>query len=223
MAGLSGLGSHNQNRVASKPMTTVASQIHAPGITVWPVSRFRAATRGLFHAVPALLLTAASAAVYGRLHFAPTGVSNRLVDWSIAVVASPCPAAALVFGFHSVRWLLLFLWPSCVEIRADESTLTLRLGPFGTRAFDVARLDAKYPFEQTGDFEDGGFEGYLPEEEQLARFLPRITHPRATEPINRTILRFIAGSESEIAAAIRPVIERWRLRRLDGESGNQPV
>ncbi len=191
-------------------MTTAATPTDSRIVTAWPVSRFRAGTRGLLHSVPALLLAAVSAAVYGRLDFAPIGISNRLVDWSIAVVALPCPVVAIVFGFHSVRWLLLLFWPSRVEIRADESTLTLRLGPFGTRAFDVQRLSVRYPFEFSDDSEDEGFESFLPEEEQLARFLPRITHPRATEPINRTILRFIAESESDAARIMRPVIERWR-------------
>jgi hypothetical protein len=187
--------------------------------TLLPVSRSRAATRGLLCLVPALLLGATGAAIYSRLHFVPTAVSNRLVDYSIAVAALPCPIFTLVFGFRAVRWLFLSCWPGDVAIIADETALTLRLGPFGTRVYDTARLDVKYPFELSGEFDDGSFEAYLPEEEQLARFLPRLTHPDAPEPLNRTIRRFAVGAESDVAAALRSVIEHWRTRREPGDDG----
>ncbi|MDO8629788.1 MAG: hypothetical protein Q7R41_04785 [Phycisphaerales bacterium] len=186
---------------------------------VLSVSRARAVTRGLLCLVPALLLGAATFATYSRLHFVPTAISNRLVDYSIAVALLPCSIFTLVFGFRAVRWLLLSCWPGDVAIVADETALTLRLGPFGTRAYDAGQLDARYPFEQSGDFEDGGFEAYLPEEEQRARFLPSLTHPGAPEPLHRTILRFAVGTEPYAAAALRPVIDHWRTRRDPGGDG----
>ena len=190
-----------------------------PPTVALSVSRTRAATGGLLCLVPAMLLGAVTFAIYSRLHFVPTAVSNRLVDYSIALVALPCPIFTLVFGFRAARRLLLCCWPGDVAIVADETALTLRLGPFGTRAYNAALLDAKYPFELSGDFEDGGFEAYLPEEEQRARFLPRLTHPDAPEPLHRTILRFAVGAEPDAAAALRPVIDYWRTRRDPGSDG----
>lgn len=214
-------------------MKSMANFDHAsaPPTVVLSVSRSRAATRGLLCLVPALLLGAATFTIYSRLNFVPTAISNRLVDYSIAVVALPCPIFTLVFGFRAVRRLLLSCWPGDVAIVADETALTLRLGPFGTRAYDAVRLDAKYPFEQSGEFDDGGFEAYLPEEEQLTRFLPRLTHPAAPEPLNHTILRFAVGTEPDVAVALRPVIDHWRTRREPGDDGgggggdssNEPV
>lgn len=186
---------------------------------VLSVSRTRAATRGLLCLVPALLLGTATFAIYSRLSFVTTAISNRLVDYSIAVAALPCPLFTLLFGFRAIRRLLLSCWPGDVAIVADETALTLRLGPFGTRAYDAVQLDAKYPFEQSGDFEDGGFEAFLPEEEQRARFLPRLTHPDAPEPLNRAILRFAVGTEPDAAVALRPVIDHWRSRRDPGDAG----
>jgi len=201
-----------------------------PLTVVLSVSRTRAATRGLLCLVPALLLGAVTFAIYSRLQFVPTAISNRLVDYSIAVALLPCSIFTLFFGFRAVRWLLLSCWPGEVAINADETALTLRLGPFGTRVYDTVQLDAKYPFEQSGDFEDGGFEAYLPEEEQRTKFLPYLTHPAAREPLHRTILRFAVGTEPDAAVALRPIIDRWRTRRDPGgdgggggESSGEPV
>jgi hypothetical protein len=41
-----------------------------------------------------------------------------------------------------------------------------------------------------------------------------LTHPDAPAPVRRTLLRFVVGDEASIAAALRPVIERWRSRRI---------
>ena len=74
----------------------------------------------------------------------------------------------------------------------------------------VARIKARYFFELPADDVDEPFEALLPEEEQIAKLIPELTHPDATMPLRRTILRFVHGDEETIAAALRPVIERWR-------------
>ncbi len=188
-----------------------------------PASRSRASVRGLLCLVPALLLGAASALIYGGLRFDPSAGSGRIIAFSVAAAALPCPMAALIFGYRGLRWLLLAGWPDRVGVEAEEATLTLRLGPFGTRSFDASRLDVSYPFEQGDDSDDAGFEAHLPEDEQLARFLPRISHPESPEPLNRVILRHAVGSEAEIATALRPAVDCWRSQRVGGDSPNARV
>lgn len=178
-----------------------------------PVDRSRALGRALLWSAPAVLLGAVTVMIYGRLHFTPTGVSNRLVDFSIAVVALPAPVSAILCGLHALRWALLGVWPWPVGVSAQADVLRLHLGPFGTRRYNADELDVRYPFELSGDTEDGGYEALLPEEEQIARFLPRIHHPDAAEPLNRVILRFCRGNEADVAALLRPMLDRWRSAR----------
>lgn len=177
-------------------------------------ARGRAATRAVLWLVPTLLLAAVTFVVYSPLHFLPTATANHIVDWAIAVAAVPLPMLAAVCGIRAVRHLLAVFWLAALGVLADENSLCLRLGPFGTVNYPAHELDIRYPFELSGDFEDGGFEQYLPEEEQLARLMPRITHARAKLPINRTILRFVTGDEAQVAAMMRPAIERWRASRV---------
>lgn len=156
-----------------------------------------------------MLLAVVTILVYARLHFVPSGASNRLVEYCIAIVASVFPLGGLFSSFRAVRWLLLASWPRECGILAREESLLLRLGPFGVHGYDIARTEIRYPFE-LADGADASYEAYLPEEEQMERFLPRMIHPQAAEPLNRVILRFVRGSEMETAAALRPMIERWR-------------
>ena len=182
----------------------------AAEVVVLPVARGRAASRAVLCCVPAILLGITAILIYARLNFVPTGVSNRLVDYSIAAVSLPIPLIAVWTFLKSLRWLLLAQWPARVAVVADYDSLTLRLGPFGTRTYDAARLDVRYPFELSQDAEGGGFEAFLPEEEQQSKFLPRMLHPDAREPLNRVILRFVKDSEVAAAKVLRPVIGRWR-------------
>jgi len=190
---------------------------------VLPVSRGRAASRALVCSVPAILLGITTMLIYGRLNFVPTGVSNRLVDYSIAVIALPVPLIAAWTAFKALRWLLLALWPASVAVVAEVDTLTLRLGPFGTRTYDASTLDVRYPFELSQDADGGGFEAFLPEEEQRAKLLPRILHLTAREPLHRVILYFVKESEPNIARALRPIVDRWRSGHSVDDSAALPL
>jgi len=182
----------------------------AAEVVVLPVSRSRAASRALVCSVPAILLGITTILIYSRLNFVPTGVSNRVVDYSIAAISLPIPLMAVWTALKAMRWLLLALWPAPVAVVAQVDSLTLRLGPFGTRAYDTPRLDVSYPFELSQDADGGGFEAFLPEEEQRDKLLPRILHPAAREPLHRVILRLVKESEPEAARTLRPLIDRWR-------------
>jgi hypothetical protein len=176
----------------------------------WPAARARAVTRGTLWAAASLLLAIASFTIYRSLQFGSSVAGGRLVAIAIGVGALPLLILTVITAVQAIRWLGLAVWPGRAGVFATAASLTLRFGPFGTQRFEAAALDVKYPFELSGDFEDGGFEAFLPEEHQLASFLPRIAHPDAREPINRTILRYAAGTEAQIAAGLRPAIQRWR-------------
>ena len=186
-------------------------------VVMLAVSRVKALTRTAVWGAPAAICSVSGVAIYQGLSFAPSGMYNRLVEYSIAVCLLPIVCAGAVFAFLAVRWFLLAVWPRGVGIIADEDGLVLRLGSFGTRRFDAARLDVKYPFEQDGDLCDSTFEAFLPEEQQRSTLLPRITCPGSSEPINFTILRFVGMMENDAAAVLRPWVEAWQARHAAQE------
>lgn len=174
-----------------------------------PIARGRMLTLAILWAVPALILGAAVFTIYPNLHFRPTGVSTRIVDFSIAVATFPLLGLGAFCAFRAVQYFLAALWPGKLGLYADREYLQFFLGPFGRKGFRVAELDIRYPFEREDD-EGGGFEQFLPEEEQRSRLLPRIIHPSEKTPINRILLRFVAGDEARIVAALGAVILQWR-------------
>lgn len=183
----------------------------APYLAIVPVSRSRATTRAVVWLVPAAILGVGAISIYRGVHFVPSGISNRFVDYAIALIALPVPAGALWTAWNALRWLLLALWPARVGVFASDAELTMRLGPFGTAVFEVERLEVRYAYECSGEEDDeAGFEAFIPEDEQHATLLPRITHPKAKAALNRVILRFAQGDEAETARRLRPAIERWR-------------
>jgi hypothetical protein len=177
--------------------------------------------RALLWSVPALLLGAACALIYSRLSFMRTAVSNGIVDFAIALASMPLVLLVLVCGIQAIRNLVATLWPG-LGVLSSAGTLELRLGPFGHRVYSADELNIRYPFELIDDPEGGGVEQYLPEEEQIERMLPRMQHRAVKEPINRTILRYVVGDEAEIAAKLRPAIERWRTIQGGRESSSSP-
>ncbi len=181
-------------------------------ITV-PVDRLRLFFQGLLWAALAATLGLIAVLVYSRLQFKPTGVSNRLVDYSYAVVALPLLVVVVIGVAKAAAALAMSLWPVRMGVVAGPDTLELRLGPHGTRRYDAARLDVKYAFEFADDEQEDSFESYLPEEQQKAQFLPRIRHPDSAVALKELILRYAKGSESDLAARLGPAIEHWRAHR----------
>jgi len=184
------------------------------GVVVFiPLARGRAATRAILWAVPALLLGAVVGITYSRLHFRPTAIASGIVDYAVAIAALPLVGFALFCAVRTLQYILAAVWPGPLGLHADGEYLQLFLGPFGNQCYRAVELDIRYPFEMEEDDEGGGFEQFLPEDEQLARMIPRITHQSAKVPISRTILRFMGGDEPRIASQLRRVIEHWRSGR----------
>lgn len=178
-----------------------------------PASRSRAWMNGLIRGAGASISGFLVALILVRLDFSTTAISNRIVDFALAVVSLPLVMAALVWGIQAIRWLALALWPAAIGAFASASGLTLRFGPFGTSTYPASELDVRYLFELGEEESDGSYEALLPEEEQRAQFVPRLAHPAATQPLDRVIIRFVAGSEADMAASLRPVVDRWRSER----------
>ena len=177
------------------------------------VSRGRALGRGVLLGAPAVMLGTISVAIYVGLSSGPAAAQRGLVDVSLRILALPLPVVALFCGARSLRWLLLAAWPARIGVQTAIDALTLRLGPFGVRRYRADELRIEYPFESSDDDEERSFEAFLPEEEQLARFVPRMLHPRSREPLDRVILKFVAGEEEQIAVTLGPAITRWRAAK----------
>lgn len=179
-------------------------------LIVVPLGRAQAFLRGILWTLPATVLGFSVYTAFPRLHFVPSGVSNRVVDYSLALVLLLIAFLGLTLGVRALQWLVLAFWPGSIGVVATHDELTLKLGPFGTRRYPTGELELRYPFELSEEETDGSFESFLPEEQQRALFLPRITHPAEHAPINRTIMRFSSGPESRIATLLGPAIEHWR-------------
>lgn len=183
-----------------------------------PVSRTKALTRAIVWSAPALLLGATAMVLFDQVDLRSSAVSNRLVDYCLALAALLPAIASLIFGVVALGRILLALWPATVAIVAEHDALWLRLGPLGTKRYDVARLDIQYPFEIEDEDDEGSFEAFLPEEQQIDTLMPRITHPDSSKPLNRVILTFAGGSEREVVAILRSAFGRWREPRLGDTS-----
>lgn len=179
-------------------------------IAVLPVSRGRAAARALLWLALGSVLALATFTIYSSMDWGTNGSSSRLVTLSIALAALPVPCIAVATLVAGVRWLALGCWPGPIGVFASERELHLRLGPFGTHAYDAASLDVRYAFDLSVDLEEEGFEAFLPAEEQMRRFLPRLAHPRAPGRIARRVLRYVVADEEVAAATLKPAVDTWR-------------
>jgi hypothetical protein len=175
-----------------------------------PVARARALTHALVWLVPAFVIFTFSWTFVAG----PDTILNvrdpGIVDVALLLVLVPFNLLALGLGVWGLRWLLLSLWPGTVGVQARAEELVLAFGPFGSRRYPAAELDVRYLFELDDDEAEEGFEAFLPEDEQIRMFLPRIGHPSVREPLNRVMLRYVAGPESSVAQRLRPVVARWR-------------
>ena len=60
------------------------------------------------------------------------------------------------------------------------------------------------------DEDERRFEALLPEDEQQSNLLPRMFDAGTGVQVDRLILRFASGAESDLATRLRPLIDRWR-------------
>ena len=202
--------------MSAKPLTNRTTlKNDSAAVTVLPVARGRAFTRGLVWTVPAVLIAGTIFLVARPLNFSPTGTSNRIVDYSIALALIPFAIVAIAMAIKATSSLALAFWPVRLGVFLTEHGVRMRLGPLGVKSFDAARIKVRYPFELIDEDDNGGFEAFLPEEEQLRRFLPRMDHPNSPRPLDRIMLDYVSATEEDAARLLRPIIEGWHRRRED--------
>ena len=180
-----------------------------------PVSRGRALERALLRIPPGAVLILIAVRVVSELKFTPSGVSNRITEYSVALIMLVVALTGLILVLRGLRWLALALWPAAVGITADAGALTFRMGPFGTRRYPTDALDVSYAFERSVDADDDDnlYESFLDPEVQMESYLPRIVHPDASVPLERLILHYARGTERQLAVALRPFTDDMRRNR----------
>jgi len=177
---------------------------------VVPFGRAKAATRSLLRLAAATVILTLAWTVLSPMKFTGGEPASLIVTIALALVIVPFGLVGVIMAISGLRWLAAACWPKPLGIEADATTLTLALGPFGTRRYDTARLDIRYPFELDDDEQGNTFEGLLPEERQIREFLPNMRHPDTRDSIDRVMLRFVDGTERDVAGALRPVLAIWR-------------
>lgn len=186
----------------------------AAGVVI-PVSRRRAAARAVACLAGGTAVGLVPIGVLPRLQWTPTAVDNRLDEYALLAAMLPLAGVSAALLWRGARWLAAACWPGRLRIEAGPAALTLALGPFGTAAYDARRLCIRYPFERVDDPQGAGFEGFLPEDVQRVQFLPEITHPEAKGSLRLRILKFAAGTESDIACRLNAVVRHWRHEPLE--------
>jgi hypothetical protein len=203
-------------------MTTPTPTVAAPNpLAVIPVSRSRALVRGLVRLAPALLVGLVVRVVIEEVWLREAGLRSRLVDLLQVIVLIPLPALFILLTVSALRWLVLSAWPGPIGFFAFADRLEARLGTFGIRRYDLRRMRVRYFFELNED--EGGVEAYLPEEEQMEQFLPRLHHPDAPRPIHELVLMFASLAEPDLARRLRPAVDTWRHGGGVSRTDSQPA
>ena len=147
--------------MSAKPLTNRTTlKNDSAAVTVLPVARGRAFTRGLVWTVPAVLIAGTIFLVARPLNFAPTGTSNRIVDYSIALALIPFAIVGIAMAIKATSSLALAFWPVRLGVFLTEHGVRMRLGPLGVKSFDAARINVRYPFELIDEDDNGGVEAF---------------------------------------------------------------
>lgn len=147
---------------------------------------------------------------YAGLHFIPTGVSNRLTDYALAIALLPVAAATAFLLWAGLRWLALAAWPAAVRMEFSDRGIAIYLGPFGQCFLDAGRLVVRYPHEM--DPEEGGEAFELFEDPQLQERtrVPHIEHPDYPGRVDLLMLRYGVLDEPALAQRLSPFIAAVR-------------
>ncbi|MHC5110224.1 MAG: hypothetical protein ACYTHJ_10140 [Planctomycetota bacterium] len=188
-----------------------------------PASRLRALSRATLWTAAAALLIVACIPIYGSLSFQVTGATNRIIEYSIAIIALPLPCLALITGFTGLRWLILGLWPKSTGFLFARDRLEISLGVFGRHRLPLAHLDIKYPYDLDEDEADGSFESFLPQDIQRATLVPAMTHPAFGGKIHLELQRFTAETEQQLATRLQDVFDHWHPPKPDEDDEDDEV
>jgi len=190
-------------------------------IVTIPVSRGRAWERAALRIGPGVVTAFLSAHALGRLNFAPSGISNRITDYALAMILVPIALVGLALVVFGLRWLLMSMWFGKLEIVGTEDALTFRLGPLGAQRYTLEELTVYYPFEFCPEEElEGVYESLLDPAVQMEEYLPHIVRRRDSARLDPRIPGLAALREKQCAALLRPWTNAVRNKR-NGSSSMQ--
>ncbi|MCK6457350.1 MAG: hypothetical protein L6Q92_12580 [Phycisphaerae bacterium] len=152
----------------------------------------RAGWLGGFAAVLAFVLVAAFRAV----RWQPMWTNDRATVVALAFVFAVVACMVAAVACRAISWLLLAIWPRHVGIEVSSDAIVLRLGPFGVRRLDAARLRS----EPNPEAE---FDALTPDDDPM---LPRITHPGVAGDVVEHVARLTRATAHEIQACLARVL-----------------
>ncbi|MGB0715446.1 MAG: hypothetical protein ACPGXK_06185 [Phycisphaerae bacterium] len=179
-----------------------------PSTIFVPASRVFGFTQSLLWMAAATVLGGLTFLVYSNLTLGGSG-GDRLVQYSIAIIALPLPICTLMTLLHSLKWLSLGLWPRRVGIEFSSGQIAVELGLFRSTVVDIPRLSIRYPF----DFDEARaaqmMEAQLPFEMQRSTLIPEMRHPDYKGRLKIDMLRFSKLEEPEFARLLEDHFLHW--------------
>lgn len=174
------------------------------------VSRRQALMRAFVRLLFGMLLGSFLVQAYGGLRFTPTGASNRLTDYALAIAMLPFTAGTLALLWAGLRWLALAFWPMSVRMEFSGQGIAMYLGPFGRCFLDAGRLKVQYPHEMDSEETDEVFEAFEDPEIQERTRVPHLVHPDYPGRVDLLMLRYGVLDEPALAETLRPFVAAVR-------------
>jgi len=182
----------------------------------FPIDRMRAARRGVTFLFPGAGIVMLFGALISGLDFVPSGVSNRIIDYSLAFIYFMAALGGVALLWRGFYWLCVASWPRPVCVIADADAIRFELGPMGRQRYDLARIRAVYPFDEPEEADDGVVEALRDPEKYAAEHLPRLTHPDAVSHLDVMIRHLVTADEITLTRRLKPIIDR--CQRTSGAS-----
>ncbi len=177
-----------------------------------PFSRTAALVRAVALLVVATVLLVPLPAVWSRLHFVPSAVSNRITDYALAWLLLIGFLAGLLMAWRAVVWFVAVLAPGPLGFWIGREALTARLATFGRWTCPWRTLRIEWP--------DYLFTLELDEEDRLPMKECPPMHTAEGVRVDVLMRRFAALSEDawwpRLEERLRPLL--WTDERWGGES-----
>lgn len=180
-----------------------------PAAVFIPASRMFGLTQALLWAAASVVMAGLSFLVYSNLQWDASAGGNRLVQYSIALLASPLPLSALLCLATVFKWLSLAVWPQRIGLLFAPDRIAVTLALFRRCELDAKRLRIRYPF----DFDEAAaaqmMEAQLPFEMQRSTLLPEMRHPDYKGRLKIDLLRFTKEEEPDLARRLGELFLFW--------------
>jgi hypothetical protein len=160
-----------------------------------PVERGHALIRGLWRLLCAVLLGGFVFIAWPNWQL--LWLTQKAICLAMAMILLCAAAIALALALVAFRWLLLACWNGPLGIEITPQTITMRLGPFGSRHVDWTRLRIELDADIDRDLFD-----LMPDD----AFVPKIRNLDSGEDLAGSILKFARVSHEEFTRALRPYL-----------------